>query len=288
MEYIIHLFIIVTIYASLAVSLNLIVGYTGILSMTHAAFYGIGAYATSILMQSLGFSFLLSMGLGALFTLCTALFIGFVLSRVSGDYYALGSFGFNIIVYSILLNWESLTKGSLGIFGIQRPEIFGFVFDSNISFLILTIVLSVVIIILSFLITHSSFGRVLRAIRDDEKILATFGYNVAHYKHIIFSIAAVFASLCGSLYATYISYIDPSSFTLNESIFILTIIIVGGLASIRGSIVGAIILVLLPEFLRFVGLPSDIASQLRVVIYGVVLVYLMFVRPSGIFGNYSP
>jgi branched-chain amino acid transport system permease protein len=288
MDYIIHLLIIVSIYSSLSISLNLLVGFTGILSVTHAAFYGIGAYATAILMKTLGYSFLASVGLGMLITLCFALFVGFVLSRVKGDYYALGSFGFNVIVYSILLNWETLTKGPLGIFGIPRPEIAGFTFTSNISFLGLTIIICLLIVALSFYITRSSFGRVLRAIRDDEEVLLPFGLASSRYKLTIFSIAALMASLCGSLYATYISFIDPSSFTLNESIFILTIIILGGLASIRGSIIGAVVLVLLPEVLRFIGLPNEIAAQMRVVIYGIALVYLMYARPSGIYGKYSP
>ncbi len=288
MDYIIHLLIIISIYSSLSIALNLLVGFTGILSVTHAAFYGIGAYATTILMKTLGFSFLASTGLGMLVTLACALVVGFVLSRVKGDYYALGSFGFNVIVYSILLNWDTLTKGPLGIFGIPRPEIFGYTFSSNISFLALTIFMGGIVIAIAYYITRSSFGRVLRAIRDDEEILLPFGYVSSHFKLVIFSIAALIASVCGSLYATYISFIDPSSFTLNESIFILTIIILGGLASIRGSVIGACILILLPEALRFIGLPNEVAAQLRVVIYGIALVYLMYARPSGLYGKYSP
>jgi branched-chain amino acid transport system permease protein len=156
------------------------------------------------------------------------------------------------------------------------------------SFLVLTLLVSALVVGIAFYITRSSFGRVLRAIRDDEEILAPFGYVSSPFKFMIFCIAALMASVCGSLYATYISFIDPSSFTLNESIFILTIIILGGLASIRGSIIGAVVLILLPEVLRFIGLPNEIAAQLRVVIYGVALVYLMYARPSGIYRKYSP
>lgn len=288
MDYIIHLLIIVSLYSSLAISLNLLVGFTGILSVTHAAFYGIGAYATAILMKTLGFSFLASVGLGMLVTLVIALMVGFVLSRVRDDYYALGSFGFNVIIYSLFLNWETLTKGPLGIFGIPRPEMFGYTFSSNVSFLALTVGVCSLVVLIAFYITRSSFGRVLRAIRDDEEILAPFGYVSSRFKLMIFSVVALMASLCGSLYASYISFIDPSSFTLSESIFILTIIILGGLASIRGSVIGAVILILLPEVLRFIGLPNEIAAQLRVIIYGAALVYLMYARPSGIYGKYSP
>jgi branched-chain amino acid transport system permease protein len=223
-----------------------------------------------------------------LITLLVSLAIGFALSRVEADYYALGSFGFTIIVYSLFLNWNSLTGGSLGIFAIPRPSLGTLSFSSNVSFLFLSLLVATIILALSFLITRSHFGRVLRAIRDDEAALAPFSYKTYRYKLIIFAISASFASITGSLYATYISFIDPSSFTLNESIYILTIVILGGLASLRGSIVGALILTLLPELLRFVGLPSDIAAQTRVILYGVALMYLMYKRPSGLFGKYSP
>ncbi len=288
MEYFIHVAIIATFYAGLALSLNLLMGYTGILSVCHAAFYGVGAYATAILMKTYGVDFFLSTAIGAGVAVLISLFVGVVLSKVERDYYALGSFGFGIIVYSLLLNWGSLTGGALGIFGIQRPEVFGYVLKSNVSFLIFSLVVVGIIMALAFSITRSHFGRVLRAVRDDEEILIAFGYQSYWYKLIIFILAAAFASVMGSLYAVYISFIDPSSFTINESIYILTIVILGGLASLRGSILGAVVLTLLPEFLRFVGLPNDVAAQLRVVLYGVALMYLMYLRPWGLIGKYTP
>lgn len=288
MDYLLHLAIICSLYVSLAVSLNLLVGYTGVLSISHAAFYGLGAYGTAILMKVHHVPFLQASFAALLITLLVSLVIGFALSRVEADYYALGSFGFTIIVYSLFLNWNSLTGGSLGIFAIPRPTVGPLFFSSNISFLFLSLVVAFIIIFLSYLITRSHFGRVVRAIRDDEAALAPFSYKTYRYKLIIFAMSAVFASIVGSLYATYISFIDPSSFSLNESIYILTIVILGGLASIRGSIAGAIILTLLPEILRFVGIPSDIAAQTRVILYGLALMYLMYKRPSGLFGKYSP
>ena len=288
MEYIIHLIIICSLYVSLAISLNLLIGYTGILSVSHAAFYGIGAYGTAILMKTLGVPFFYSVIIAMLITLIISILVGYVLSKVDSDYYALGSFGFNIIVYSLFLNWSSLTGGPLGIFAIPRPSLFGHVITSNTAFLVLTLTTACIVILLSLLITRSHFGRVLRAIRDDEAILAQFHYKSHHYKLLVFAFGACIASVIGSLYATYISFIDPSSFTINESIYILTIVILGGLASLRGSIVGAVVLTLLPELLRFVGLPTEIAAQTRVILYGAALIYLMYARPSGLFGKYSP
>jgi len=288
MEYLIHLAIITSLYVSLAVSLNLLIGYTGILSVSHAAFYGIGAYGTAILMKSPGVPFITATGVAMLVVFLVSLLVGYTLSRVHNDYYALGSFGFSIIVYSLLLNWNSLTNGSLGIFAIPRPTLGSFTITNNIQFLALSLTVSFLIILFSFLLTRSHFGRVLRAIRDDEEALRPFHYKSYKYKLAVFALSACIASVIGSLYATYISFIDPSSFTLNESIYILTIVILGGLASLRGSVAGAVVLTLLPELLRFVGIPSDIAAQVRVILYGVAIIYLMYARPLGLFGKYTP
>lgn len=287
MEYLIHLAILISIYIPLAVSLNLLVGYTGLLSVTHAAFYGIGAYATTLFIVNLHMSFIPALIIGILITGVFAFVFGLILSRFRDDYYALVSFGFNIIVFSILLNWEALTRGPLGIPGILRPEIFGFVFSTNLSFLVLSLVFAAIIYAIAQGIIKSSFGRVLKGIREDEEVLSVFGYNTAQFKLTIFTFTAMMAALAGGLFATYISFIDPSSFALNESIFILAIIILGGLANIRGSVLGALFLILLPEMLRFVGFPTEIAAQMRQVVYGLLLVILMLYRPQGLMGEYK-
>ncbi len=287
MEYFIHLAILISIYAILGVSLNLIVGYTGLLSVTQAAFYGLGAYATAIFMTSFGMNFFVSVLIGMAISGLAALFIGYVLSKFAGDYFALGSFGFNIILFSIFLNWQDVTRGPLGIPGIGKPSLFGFEFSNNISFLILSAVIAFGLYHLAQWLGRSSFGRVLKAIREDEKAIRVFGYKTSTYKLMIFVIGAMFASIAGSLFATYITFIDPSSFILNESIFILAIIILGGLANNKGAVWGAVFLILLPEFLRFVGFPSDIAAQMRQVVYGLILIFLMMFRPQGLMGEYK-
>jgi branched-chain amino acid transport system permease protein len=286
MEYLIHILILICIYGILGISLNLVVGFTGLLSITQAAFYGIGAYVTAILLTTTGINFFIALIIGVIVTMFCSLIIGFVMSKFKDDYYALGSFGFNIIIYSIFLNWQSLTRGPLGIPGIPRPSIFGFEFSSNTSFLILAIIIVGLIYLISKHITTSSFGRVLKAIREDEKAIEVFGYRILWYKLAIFVISAGMASLAGSLFASYITFIDPSSFTLNESIFILAIIILGGLANNKGAVWGAVALIILPEILRFVGFPDDIAAQMRQVTYGIILILLMMYRPQGIMGEY--
>ncbi|MBI5126500.1 MAG: branched-chain amino acid ABC transporter permease [Candidatus Taylorbacteria bacterium] len=287
MEYLIHIAILICIYGILGLSLNLIVGVTGLLSVTQAAFYGMGAYATAILLTTTGMNFFVSVILGMIISGVVSLLIGFVLSKFKDDYYALGSFGFNIIVYSIFLNWQSLTRGPLGIPGIPRPSLFGFTFSENIWFLLLSALALLLVYGVSQYIVKSSFGRVLKAIREDEDAIRVFGYNTLFYKLAIFVIGAMLASIAGSLFASYITFIDPSTFTLNESIFLLAIIIMGGLANNKGAVLGAVILILLPEILRFVGFPSDIAAQMRQVSYGVILILLMLYRPQGLVGEYK-
>lgn len=287
MGYLVHLGIIVCIYAILAMSLNLTVGYTGLMSITQAAFYGIGAYAAAILMAGYGFNFFAALLLSIIITSAISMVIGFVLARFKDDYFALGSLGFNIIVYGILVNWQSLTNGPLGIINIPRPAIFGVFLSDNIWFLALAIVFTTMTYLLCRHIGHSSFGRVLKAIREDEKAIQIFGYNTTYFKLAIFVIAAAIAAVAGALFASYISYIDPTSFTLNESILVLAMIILGGLANNKGAVLGAVCLVLLPEALRFVGFPDGIAAQMRQALYGVILIILAIYRPQGLIGEYK-
>ena len=286
MEYLIHLAILISIYGILGLSLNLVVGFTGLLSVTQAAFYGLGAYTTAILLTTTGMNFFVSIICGMAITAVVALAIGFVLSKFKDDYYALGAFGFNIIIYSIFLNWQSLTRGPLGIPGISRPAIGGFTFSSNLSFLILSVVILAIVYAVCHYVTNSSFGRVLKAIREDEEAIGVFGYRTLWYKLAIFVVGAALAAIAGSLFASYITFIDPSSFALMESIFILAIIILGGLASNKGAVLGAVCPILLPEILRFVGFPDDIAAQMRQVVYGLLLILLMIFRPQGLVGEY--
>lgn len=287
MDYIVHLLILISIFSMLGLSLNLVVGYTGLLSATHAGFYGIGAYAVALLMKSSGMNFFIALPIAIIISMIMAMLIGIVLSRFKGDIYALGSFGFAIITYGLMLNLQGLTRGPLGIPGISRPELFGISFSENIAFLVLSLLFVGLVYWLTQYITRSSYGRVLQAIRENENTIKFFGYKTYWYKLSIFMISAGMAAIAGGLFATYITFIDPSSFTLIESIFMISMIILGGLANNKGAIVGVIIMILLPEILRFVGFPTEIAAQMRQVIYGLMLVFMMLYRPQGILGKFK-
>lgn len=286
MEYLINLAILFCIYGTLALSLNLVVGMTGLLSLAQAAFYGIGAYATAIGMTTLGLGFFPTIVLGMAVNAALAFVVGKILSRFQGDYYAIVSAGLSIIVFSVLLNWKAVTNGPLGIFGIGKPEILGLNFYSNGMFLLLSFLFMLAAYGIYVLIDRSSFGRVLKAIREDEQLVRVMGYNAKHFKSIIFVISAAMSGVAGAMFASYIAFIDPSTFQLKEGVFLFTIIIVGGLSSAWGSIVGALILISLPEILRFVGLPYETAAQLQQIIYGGMLVLMMVFKPQGLFGKY--
>lgn len=287
MDYLIHILILISIFGVLGLSLNLVVGYTGLLSATHAGFYGIGAYAVALLMQSTGMNFFIALPLSVIITMIAALIIGIVLSKFKDDIYALGSFGFAIITYGLMLNLQEVTRGPLGIPGISRPDIFGFTFSNNFSFLALSIAFLLLVYGIVQYITRSSYGRVLRSIRENESTIKFFGYKTYWYKLSIFIISAGLAAIAGGLFATYVTFIDPSSFTLIESIFLISMIILGGLANNKGALLGVIIMILLPELLRFVGFPTEIAAQMRQVIYGLMLVLMMMYRPQGILGKFK-
>ena len=286
MEYLINLAILFGIYSMLALSLNLLIGMSGLVSLAQAAFYGIGAYATAIGMTKLGLGFFTTIALGIAVNAVLAFVVGKILARFQGDYYAIVSAGLSIIVFSILQNCKSVTNGPLGIFGIGKPEIGSYAFYSNGAFLGLVFIFTVALYFLYQWINKSSFGRVLKALREDEHLTHVMGYRTKHYKSVIFVLSAALSGVAGAFFASYIAFIDPSSFQLKEGIFLFTIIIVGGLSSAGGSVVGALILISLPEVLRFIGLPYETAAQLQQMIYGAMLLLMMIFKPQGLFGKY--
>ena len=287
MEYILHIFIIAGIYIILALSLNLIVGYTGLPALGHAAFSCIGAYTSSLLALNMGLSPWIGLLIGACVAALSGIVIGYPAVRLKGDYLALATFGLGIIIYSIAKNWISLTRGPMGLPGIPGFSIFGFHLSEIWSYLLLVLVFVVITIFVIRRVVNSPFGRILRSIREDEIASQALGKDTTKHKLLVFVIGAFFAGIAGSLYAHYITFIDPSSFTVMESITILLMVIFGGMGSISGSIAGAVILVVFPELLRFLGMPSSIAAPMRQMIYGLLLVVIMIKRPQGIMGKYQ-
>jgi branched-chain amino acid transport system permease protein len=287
MDYLLHILILIAIYSILVISLDLIAGYTGLLSIAHAAFYGIGAYATALLSLYFQTNFLINMIFGAVGAAALGVIVAFPSLRIHDDYFVIATFGFQMIVYSLFNNWIDLTRGPLGIPGIPMASLFGFAFDSHWKFLILAAVFAGLSYGFVNKLVNSPYGRVLKAIREDEVFAQSLGKNVNSYKIQVFVIGGALASIAGNLYAHYVTFIDPTSFTILESILVISMVIIGGAGSLKGPVVGAAILVVLPEALRFVGLPSSVAANLRQIFYGGLLVLMMLYRPQGLMGEFN-
>lgn len=287
MDYLVHILILIGIYVILSAGLNLIAGYTGLLSVAHAAFFSLGAYATALLAINWHSSFLPNLACAVIAGAFCACILGIPTLRLRGDYFVVATFAFQLIVFHVLNNWVSFTGGPMGLPGIPQPTIFGLTISSNFAFLLLVGFFCAWTLWAADRIVQSPFGRVLKAIREDEVFAQASGKNVAAYKVLVFMIGAGMAAVAGVLYAHYISYIDPTSFTVMESIFIISIVIIGGAGSLRGPVLGAVVLVVLPELLRFVGMPSAVAANVRQIIYGGLLVAMMMWRPQGLLGEYA-
>ena len=288
------------IFAILAVSLNLIIGYTGLLSVAHVAFFGVGAYSVAILTTNPAYEqvpghlphfalpFFAALFVGMAITGVVALFVGAILSRFRDDIFVLVSVGFAVITHRIFLFWQPVTRGPFGIHEIAKPAVGGRVIDDNVEFLFLTLAFLAIVFLISWLIVHSSFGRVLMAIREDERAIEVFGYKARYFKLTIWVISPMMAALAGGLTASEQTFIDPQSFVLLESILLVTIVILGGLATLWGSLLGALVFVLLNEGMRFVPfLPGELVGQARLAILGILIVLLMLFRPQGLVGRFK-
>ena len=215
--YLIHLLILIGIYLILAIALQLAVGFTGLLNIGHIAFYCIGAYISALLSLA-GVPWWICLILAGIGAMLFGFLLAIPTNKLKGDYLALATMGFSFVIYAIALNWTSLTRGPLGLPGIPKPSLFGFVFSDNLAFLILTIVIAAISYFIIRRIVKSPFGRVLEAVRDDELAAQVLGKNTFRMKSYALAISAFFAGIAGSLYAHYITFIDPSSFTLLQLI----------------------------------------------------------------------
>jgi len=265
----------------LSQSLNLSAGFGGMISLAHAGFYGVGAYTAALLAVNYQLQFLLMLPIAMLLSGLLALVVSAIALRTVDDYFIVCTLGIQVVVFSLMHNWTSVTRGVFGIPGIPGIQIFGIGIESRLTFLFLTLFFVALIFFFLKKLTRSSFGRALRALSEDEIFTQSLGKNVYLSKVIAFTTSAMIAAVPGALYAHYISYIDPTSFTVDESIFILSIVIIGGMRNLWGSVIAAAFLVLLPEALRFVGMPSAIAANMRQIIYGGILIFMMFRYSKG-------
>lgn len=286
MNYIYHLLIYLNIYIIIAMSLNLLMGYGGLLQIAHAAYYGIGAYTTALLMVKLGWGFIPAIIFSSMVAGILSLLVSLPAWRFKGDYFVMLSLSVQVAIYSLLYNWTDLTNGPFGVTGIPRPAILGYKFDTIDSIFWLSTAFALLCGVVMFVLLKSPWGRSLKAMRDDELAARGLGKNTRLLKLQTFLIACSMVAISGGLYATYVSYIDPTSFTLDESILMLSMVVIGGIGNFRGPIVGALTLIAIPEILRFMHIPDAIAANARLLIYGLLLIIMAHVRPQGLAGEY--
>ena len=287
MEYLLHTLILVGIYVILAASLNLMVGYTGLLSIGHAGFFGAGAYVAALMALNVHSPFMINLVCAAALSGALGAVIGVPSLRIRDDHFVMVTLAFQVIMFNVLNNWIRFTGGPMGLPAIPRPRIFGLTVSSNVGFLLLVGTCCAFILWIIRRIVRSPIGRVLKAIREDEILAQAAGKNICTFKVLACVLSAAMAGVAGAIYAHYITFIDPTSFTLMESVLVISMVIIGGSGSLWGPVSGAAALVILPEALRFIGLPSSVAANTRQVLYGGLLVAFMIWRPAGLVGEYA-
>lgn len=278
-----HLAILVGIYLILAQSLNLTFGLGQLFNLAHIASYAIGAYTTALLSTEAQSSFLECVIASVVLSGLFSILLGAIALRLSSDYFAIGTLAFSAVVSALLINWKSLTHGVLGIPGIPRPELAGYDLYDNRNFLALLAIFVIGIQIAFFFIIRSPFGRALRALAEYEQAALALGLNTTRIRNLAFLFSSFGAGLAGSFFAYYLNYIDPSSFSLSEMVFVMTIVIVGRPGSFLGVIFSTVFLVLLPEPLRFIEIDSSILGPMRQLLYAVILFAIVWWKRKTIF-----
>lgn len=285
-SYLFHLLIIAVIWSILATSLNLVLGYTGLLSLAHGAFFGLGAYCSALLVTKLEWNFWATippaMALAGLF----GALLGLLTLRLSGHYFAISTLSFGIVVSLVLEKWDDLTEGPRGISSIPAPtpiSLFGWRevdFESNTAKYYLAVAALALCLVFVWRLVRSPVGRAFEAIRQNELLASCLGVDVVFYKLLAFSLSAAMAGLAGVLYSVYITYINPIDAGLWNGFYAVMYIVIGGMGTFAGPVVGTLFLVTLPELLRM--FQDD-----RLLLLGVLLIITMTFLPQGIVGGFS-
>lgn len=298
-NYAAHLLVMMGIYLLLAYGLNLTLGFGGMIVFCHAAFYGIGAYVYALVRLRCGaggaqvdellwagdWNWLAGVLAAFVVGAVLAAIIGWICLRFRGDYFIFSTLGFQMIIFVVLYNWVDLSRGPFGIHGIPRPVLLGWEVNRPWEYVGLLALVILVVLPWIFRLYRSPFGLAVKTLREDERAAQAMGTHTALVGIKAMALAGGIAGLAGGLYAGYVTYIDPTSFSLHESIFLVTLLMLGGGGNLRGPLVGTAVMLLLPEILRFVGLPDAVAANVREIIYGVLLAVLMLLRPQGLAGE---
>lgn len=274
-SYGIYLMTLLCVYLMAAFGLNLIVGYAGQMSIGQAAFYGIGAYTAAILMTRLGLSFWLVLPIAAILCFAVGLALGFPALRVQHHYLAFATLGFNVLVFLVMRNEEKLTGGTFGIANIPRPSLFGYSLDGALPFFYLAYLSVILLGAILWWLLRSPWGRAFAALRDNPIRAESTGVNITAYTLLAFAIGAACAGIGGVYLAALVNFIEPGQFHLSVSLMMLLAVIVGGSGRFFGPVLGSVVVVLLPEWLRFL-------QDWYLAIFGFAVIVLMVFLPGGL------
>ena len=274
-SYGIYLMTLLCVYLMAAFGLNLIVGYAGQMSIGQAAFYGIGAYTAAILITKLGMTFWMVLPLAAVVCFAIGLVLGFPALRVQHHYLAFATLGFNVLVFLIMRNEEKLTGGTFGIANIPRPSIFGYSLDGALPFFYFAYASVIVLAAVLWWLLRSPWGRAFAALRDNPIRAESTGVNITAYTLLAFAIGAACAGIGGVYLAALVNFIEPGQFHLSVSLMMLLAVIVGGSGRFFGPVLGSVVVILLPEWLRFL-------QDWYLAIFGFAVIVLMVFLPGGL------
>jgi branched-chain amino acid transport system permease protein len=283
--YVVNLAVLISINAILAVTLNFILGYAGIFSLAHALFFGVGAYTATFVAMKFGAGFISATAAGMAISALISLALALPALRVRGEYFVAASLGLQMLAITVFTEWKSVTGGIGGLTNIPPARIAGVEIVRPEYFLLLALISLVLVTLIVRALVHSSFGRSLKAIRDDESAASTFGKNVAVIKTVAVVLSSALAAVAGSLYAFYLSFINVESFGLETSIQIMAMVIIGGTATLIGPVIGTVLILLLPAALSYLPyLPTTEIGSIQQIAYGLAMVLLMIYRPGGLWG----
>lgn len=283
MAYAIHLLTMANLFVMLALSLDLLVGFAGLLSLAHAAFFGVGAYGSAILVKQ-GVPIVAAQGIGVAAAALLSALIAVPSIRVKGIQLLIVTIAVQVLFTVAAQNWTGLTGGDAGIPNIPPYSLFGMPLR-GLALLAFCCACTAGCWILCRALVRSPFGRLLQALRDDEVGCVALGKNVAAAKILVFAFSGAMAAFAGTLYAHYVSYVDPRSFDIGVSILVLLMVMAGGAGNLIGPLCGAVLLGLLPEMLKFLPLPPGAAAAARQLLYGLLLILVVYFRPQGLFGG---
>lgn len=287
MGYLLHILVNISIYGILAVSFDLVLGYAGLFSVAHAAFFGMGAYVAGLASLHLGTPFLVNALMAAAFCGVAGALLAIPAIRVGGDYLVIASFGFMNLVFTVLLNWTEVTRGAYGLRGIAQPSLFGWEVKTLPHYALLYLVIAALLIAVARRLAASPFGRALQAIRENQLAAEAAGKNRVYFKTWVFALAGAMAGAAGTMYAHYVTFVGPYAFTIDVSVLLFVMVILGCTGTIIGPLMGAVLLVILPEALRSLMVPPALQGPVRQMVYGLLLVVFTLLRPNGLYGMFG-